>query len=72
MTVKFEIQSDCDRANIVLKLANAGYKVWIEKEEVRDVTNHGTIYWVCADVPLELIMGMVKNLKTVGRFLPAA
>ena len=47
-TIKFEIPYRSDRQDVIVVLANSGYKVWGEEEEEKDLT--GPKYFVCVQV----------------------
>ena len=49
-TVRFKIQLSADRHEMVLALANAGYKVWVE-EQKNDRSMTSNDYYVCVEMP---------------------
>ena len=46
MEIKLNIQAHADRSNMIVSLANAGYKVWIEEQERRGFEAFRR-YYVC-------------------------
>jgi len=49
-TVRLEIKNYEDRASIVSILAFAGYKVWIEEEDIYQSTSLYKNYYVCFEM----------------------
>ena len=52
---KVKIQNGANRENMVIALANAGYKVWVEKEE-QPSWRGGDIYYVVFENEPQLVL----------------
>lgn len=49
--IKLKINDYTDRQNVIIALANSGYKVWVEEKELYDKYGYdnGTDYFVCIE-----------------------